>query len=198
MYRFSFVAKILNLGEMRELRAVIGPVFPGRIFSQLFFFDGVEVDSTGGVIGSRCESDGGVSGLFVAQQEPTLALLKSLVRLRLARGHVPSGWSALGGFAALTDAVLVVECSIDVLTGDAGAGLGETLLKVVAEEGVQNGVHRAVRIAEKASKEEDGHVGLLALVRLGIDERHLGEPIGQPAEDINGDDRENKPRDLAM
>lgn len=76
---------------------------------------------------------------------------------------------------------------VHVLARGAGARLQEALLEVVAEKRVQYRVHRAVAVAEEASQQEAGDGDLaLALLRRRVDQRHLGEPIGQPAQHVHG------------
>ncbi|KAI8041127.1 hypothetical protein M5D96_005379 [Drosophila gunungcola] len=52
--------------------------------------------------------------------------------------------------------VLQLELGIHILARRTGAGLHEALLEVVAEEGVQNGVHGRVRVAEAVEDQDEG------------------------------------------
>jgi len=92
-----------------------------------------------------------------------------------------------------------MQRGVHVLAGGAGARLQEALLEVVAQEGVEDRIHRAVAVAEEAGQQEagDGDVAL-ALFRWRIDQRHLGDPVGQPAEHVHGDHCEHQLGHLAM
>lgn len=71
-----------------------------------------------------------------------------------------------------------MKCGVDFLPRSARARLQETLLEIVTEEGVQNGVHGGVRVAEDANQEEDGddEVGL-TFIGGSVDKRNLGDPV---------------------
>lgn len=87
-------------------------------------------------------------------------------------------------------AIFDVQRRVHVLAGRAGARLQETLLEVVAEKSVQNRIHRAVAVAEKTGQEKAGDADAgLTLFRRSVDQRHLGNPIGQPAEHVDGNHR---------
>lgn len=97
------------------------------------------------------------------------------------------------------DAVLHVEGGVDVLPCGARARLDEALLEVVREEGVEDRVHGGVGVGEAGGEEVDGDDdGGLADVGGCADEGHLGYPVGEPAEDIDGDDGEDQLRYLSV
>lgn len=105
----------------------------------------------------------------------------------------------VGFVAARENAVLKVQRGVDVPAGGARARLHEALLEVVRQEGVEDGVHRRVGVAEAAGQQEDrdGDLGL-ALVRRREDERHLRDPVGQPAEHVDRDHGQHQFGHLAM
>lgn len=72
------------------------------------------------------------------------------------------------------DAVLHMQRRIHVFACRACAGLQEALLEVVTQEGVKNGVHRGVGVAQEPGEQEDGEADDgLAHVRRGENEGHL-------------------------
>ena len=69
--------------------------------------------------------------------------------------------------------------------------LDEALAEVVAEEGVQQRVEHAVGVAHHRDHLEQLDAPPRHGARVGEGERHLEDPVRQPADDVDGDDREH-------
>lgn len=78
--------------------------------------------------------------------------------------------------------------------------LEEALPEVLAEEGIQYGIHRRIGIDQGAQQQENEYLeaGQVPLSRVRVDERQLGHPMGQPAADIDRNDGQDQPGDLSM
>lgn len=116
---------------------------------------------------------------------------------RLAQyGGGPSGATAALRAAAVLArerAVLLVQARVHVLARGARARLQEALLEVVAEERVQDGVHGAVAVAKAAGQQEYGDDDLgLALLGRREYQRHLRDPVRQPAQHVHRDHRQHQ------
>jgi len=90
-------------------------------------------------------------------------------------------------------AVLLVQARVHVLAGRARARLEEALLEVVAEERVQDRVHGAVAVAQAAGQQEyrDDDLGLALFGRREY-QRHLRDPVRQPAQHVHRDHRQHQ------
>lgn len=123
---------------------------------------------------------------------------------RLAQyGGGPAGAAAAALRAAAVPAreraVLLVQARVHVLARGARARLQEALLEVVAEERVQDGVHGAVAVAKAAGQQEYGDDDLrLALLGRREYQRHLRDPVRQPAQHVHRDHRQHQFGHLPM
>lgn len=117
-------------------------------------------------------------------------------------GGGPSGPAAALGTApvpARKRAVLLVQTGVHVLAGSARARLQEALLEVVAEERVQDRVHGAVAVAQAPGQQEyrDHDLGLTLFGRREY-QRHLRDPVRQPAQHVHRDHRQHQLGDLPV
>jgi len=139
--------------------------------------------------GGLSDGTGAGGALHRGGRRRTQIELVGVVAVALRVGLVP----------AREHTILEVQRGIDVPAGGARARLQEALLEVVREEGVEDGVHRRVGVAEAAGQQENGDGDLgLALVRRREDERHLRDPVGQPAEHVDRDHGQHQFGHLAM
>jgi len=90
-------------------------------------------------------------------------------------------------------AVLLVQARVHVLARSARARLEEALLEVVAEERVQDRVHGAVAVAQATGQQEyrDDDLGLALFGRREY-QRHLRDPVRQPAQHVHSDHRQHQ------
>lgn len=142
-----------------------------------------------GDVAPRRHRDGGSGGVPLADQQPHVVLLLVVETY----GGGPARPLPVGALARLPreHAVLEVEGGVGVVLRGARARFQEALLEVVAEEGVEDRVHGGVRVREAAGYQVDGHDepgGVL----LGGQLRELGNPVGEPAADVDGDDGQHQ------
>jgi len=160
----------LNLREQGRLGAVLEEV--------LVLLCRIPRLAADGDVRSRRHGHRGGGGL--ADEQPSLGVLVLELQPGLTGHDHPIGLDPVGvGLVPSREyAVLDVQRGVHVLAGSAGARLQEALLKVVAQEGVEDRIHRAVAVTEEAGQQEagDGDV-TLALLRWRIDQRHLGDPV---------------------
>lgn len=87
--------------------------------------------------------------------------------------------------------LLHLQLGVDVVALGAGARLQEALFEVVAEEGVQHGIHGRIGVAQAADQDENGDFQAAGAAGRRIDEGHLRRPVREPAENVDGDNGED-------
>jgi len=108
--------------------------------------------------GGRCRGRGGGHWCIVVPRRQCL-LLGQRPTLGATFSDGPEESLRLPALAELgEETVLQLQLGIHVLARRTGAGLHEALLEVVAEEGVQDGVHGRVGVAEAAAGQEHGQL----------------------------------------
>ena len=81
----------------------------------------------------------------------------------------------------------------------AETGGAETFLEVVRQEGVEDRVDGRVCVLEAAGGEDEQQGGVRqTLGRGGEEEEELQSPVGEPAEDVDGDDGQHQPSDGSL
>lgn len=182
---------VLDLSQQRELHPVPQRVFlPLRLLLRVIAYGDVGSWRHGHRGRRRFADQQPPLRVLVLQLEPRLAGRDQPIRLKPVRARlVPSG----------EHAVLDVQRRVHVLAGRAGARFQETFFKIVAEERVEDRVHRAVAVTEETGQQEAGYGDLaLALFRRGVDQRHLHEPVGKPAENVDRDHGQHELRHFTM
>ena len=93
--------------------------------------------------------------------------------------------------AALKDAVIGVKRAVHLGFRRALERLDEALAEVVAQESVQQWIQHAVGVAHDGDHLEQLDAPAGHVARVGERQRHLEDPVGQPADDVHGDDRQH-------
>lgn len=91
------------------------------------------------------------------------------------------------------DAVFEFELCVDLGTCGTSACFEEALFEVFAKVRVQDRIDGRVDVTEAAHQQEEDDVEPgAACAEGGVDNRYLGDPVGQPTKDVHGYDREDQ------